>query len=118
MTIKQTPPTSPGEDWIKAEREHERAMAEYEAQSREADRRHRRAVMEQWTQRIGIVVAGMVVAAVILGITYSVWDGTNKQRVADENIVTECISNGGTWTYLGGTSGGKTCVYLKEGGQQ
>lgn len=105
------------DQWLTSEREHERQMAELQHKQRADDRLHKRAVMEQWTQRTGIVVSGLAVVAIILGITYSVWDGTNKQREANERVITACTDSGGTWTYLGGTSGGKTCVYLKDSGQ-
>lgn len=104
------------DEWLAADREHEQKMAHTSRLAAEDARRHRREVMEEWTRRVGIVVAGLCVVAIILGITYAVWDSDNKEREANERLVAECIESGGTWTYLG-TTAGKTCVFLKDGGQ-
>ena len=94
------------EGWIKAEREHEREMAE--AKFREA--RFRRAAM---TTRIGYVstaVAAIGVVAILALLAYT-WQKSTGER--GQELEQACIEAGGTWTQIGGSTG-KVCVHIDK----
>lgn len=103
--------SGPGEDWIKAEREHERKMAEIKRKQTEEDNRHKRLLAEKRTEKWQVLFAVIGIVAVILGIAYFVWNGVNQGAERAARLELACIESGGSWTSLGGT-GSKSCYYI------
>lgn len=102
------------DEWLTAEREHEYKMAELAAQQADEDRRARRWQREERTKRVGYVVAGLTIAAIILGIGWFIWSGTNDGRASLERKEVACIEQGGTWTSIGGANSRKGCYRIGE----
>lgn len=101
-----------GDEWLTAERKHELEMAKVKADTAEAERRHRRDIAEQRTERVGYVMAGLTIAAIILGIAWFFWQSSGEKRAVQERIELACIERGGSWTNLGGTSSAKSCYQI------
>jgi len=97
------------ETWIKAEREHEREMADIKFKN---DYRKREAL----TTRIGYIAwaVGIVGVTAILAWVVISWQASAGERGME--IEKACIAAGGTWTQFGGSTG-KMCVHL-EGVEQ
>lgn len=108
--------SGPGDDWIKAEREHERKMAEIERKRIEEDNRHKRLMAEQRTEKWQVFFVVVGVVAVILGIAYFIWNGVTESGLARQELELACIESGGSWTSLGGT-GSKSCYYIGNIGE-
>ena len=93
--------------WIKAERAHERDMADLKFR----DDRYRR---EQRTERIvAVCVAfGIVGSLAVLAALIYFWQESAGER--GRKVEEACIAAGGTWTVLGGGTGKAVCVRVSE----
>ena len=92
------------EGWIKAEREHEREMADIKFKN---DYRQREAM----TTRIGYAAwaFGIVGVTAILAWLIISWVHSSDERGME--LEKACIAAGGTWIQLGGSTG-KVCVHI------
>jgi hypothetical protein len=68
--------------------------------------------MEEWTRRVGYIVAGLTVAAVILGIVFFVTQSISESDERQDQLELACIESGGTWTTLGGSRVDKACYQI------
>jgi hypothetical protein len=92
------------EGWIKAEREHEREMADIKFKN---DYRQREAL----TTRIGFIAwaLGAVGVVAILALLIYNWQADSGERGME--LEQACIEAGGTWTQIGGSQS-KMCVHI------
>lgn len=96
-------------EWIKAERSHEREMADM----MNRNNRDRRQQITERVQAVSWAVGiTLVVAILVAGIYY--WQHDAGQRGKQAELA--CITAGGTWTTIGGGQS-KTCVYFNEDGE-
>lgn len=92
------------EGWIRAEREHELAMADIKFKN---DYRQREAL----TTRIGYVAwaFGIVGVITVLALLIYNWQADSGERGTE--LEKACIEEGGTWTQIGGSTS-KMCVHI------
>lgn len=116
MSVEQKPHSGPNDDWIKAEREHERKMAEIKRKQTEEDNRHKRLMKEKRVEMWQVFFAVVGIVAVILGVAYFIWNGVNQGAEARQELELACIEQGGSWTSLGG-AGSKSCYFIGNIGE-
>lgn len=94
------------EGWIRAERAHEREMADIN--SKDAWRRR-----EALTTRIGYIATAFAIVGVtaIVALLAFKWQDSAGQR--GKELEQTCIAEGGTWTNVGGSTS-KMCVRISE----
>jgi len=92
------------EGWIKAERAHERDMAEIKSKN---DYRQREAI----TTRIGYISTafGIVGVTAILAWLIISWVDSNGER--GHQLEQTCIAAGGTWTTIN-SGNSKVCIHI------
>jgi hypothetical protein len=93
--------------WIKAERAHEREMAEMMNRNNRDRRAHRNEMIGYIATAVAITLS---VAALVAGI-YA-WQHDAGKR--GQQLELACIEAGGTWTQIGGGNASKVCVHIAE----